>query len=182
MRPLLRTFFTVSAVVFTAFNVRAAEPTLPVQVMVLGTYHFANPGRDVNNMRAESVLTPKRQAELAEVARAVAAWKPTHVMVEMEAQAPTFTVAAYRTFTPARLATEPNEIDQVGFRIARLVGLAEVQGIDIQPQVGEADYYPYDQVRAAAKLLGQTAILEANGAELRAFIARFEAMQKNGDG
>ncbi len=116
MHSLIRAFLDAVALVFAAHAVRAAEPVAPVQVMVLGTYHFANPGRDVNNMRAESVLTSKRRAELAEVARAVAAWKPTHAMVEMEAP--------------------------------------------------------------AAKAAGQTAVLAANGTELRAFAARFEAMQE----
>ena len=37
----------------------------PIQVMVLGTYHFGNPGLDLHNMKVESVLTPAKQAELA---------------------------------------------------------------------------------------------------------------------
>jgi hypothetical protein len=49
-----------------------ASPALaalpPVEVMVLGTYHFGNPGLDLNNMKADSVLTPARQRELAAVA------------------------------------------------------------------------------------------------------------------
>ena len=46
----------------------AKEPQ--VEVMVLGSYHFGNPGRDVNNQKVDSVLVPKKQAELEALARA----------------------------------------------------------------------------------------------------------------
>src|SRR4051812_37581346 len=43
-----------------------AEPTpqgeRPIQVMILGVYHFGNPGRDLHNVQAEDVTTPRRQA------------------------------------------------------------------------------------------------------------------------
>ena len=42
-----------------------APPPASVQVMVLGSYHFDNPGRDVVNIKADDVRTPKRQRELA---------------------------------------------------------------------------------------------------------------------
>ena len=35
----------------------------PIEVMVLGTYHMGNPGRDLVNVRADDVTAPKRQAE-----------------------------------------------------------------------------------------------------------------------
>ena len=38
-----------------------------VQVMLLGTYHFANPGRDVIKQDIDDVLQPKRQAELEDL-------------------------------------------------------------------------------------------------------------------
>jgi hypothetical protein len=47
----------------------AATPAAPAraEVLVLGTYHMANPGRDIFNMQADDVLAPKRQTEIAEV-------------------------------------------------------------------------------------------------------------------
>ena len=38
------------------------------EILVLGTYHMANPGRDVYNMQADDVLAPKRQQEMAQLA------------------------------------------------------------------------------------------------------------------
>jgi len=45
----------------------AVEPAARAEVLVLGVYHMANPGRDVFNMKADDVLAPKRQAEMAEL-------------------------------------------------------------------------------------------------------------------
>jgi len=59
-----------------------ADGAPPVQVMVLGTYHMDNPGLDLHNARADDVLTPRRQAELAAVAEALAAFKPTVIAIE----------------------------------------------------------------------------------------------------
>ena len=57
-----------------------AQPAPKVEVMILGTYHMSNPGRDLHNMRADDVLAPKRQSELEAVASGLAlsgSWKPS---------------------------------------------------------------------------------------------------------
>ena len=60
---------------FLSTNLLAQSPTpapARIQVMVLGTYHFDNPGQDLHNMKVDSVLTPAKQAELADVASRLA--------------------------------------------------------------------------------------------------------------
>ena len=54
----------------------------PIQVMILGTYHFGNPGLDLHNMKVDSVLTPAKQAELADVAARLAKFNPTKIAIE----------------------------------------------------------------------------------------------------
>ena len=99
-----------AAVLLVSLAAPVAAAPAPVEVMVLGTYHFGNPGLDLNNMKVDSVLTPKRQAELDRVAKALATFKPTRVMVEMQSEAPEFAVAEYRRFDDAMLAAQANEI------------------------------------------------------------------------
>jgi Family of unknown function (DUF5694) len=154
----------------------AAEP--PVDVMVLGTYHFGNPGLDTNNIKVDSVLTAERQAQLDAVARALLAFRPTRVMVEMESDAPDLATNAYAKFTMADLKTAANEIDQIGFRVAKMAGLTTVEGIDEQPKAGEPDYYPYDKLQATATKFGQSSLLVAANAPNRTALAKFEADQK----
>ena len=37
------------------------------EVLVVGTFHMANPGHDMFNMQADDVLAEKRQKEIAQV-------------------------------------------------------------------------------------------------------------------
>jgi hypothetical protein len=46
----------------------AAEPAPnPVEVMVVGVFHMNNPGHDLHDPKADDVLEPKRQREIAAV-------------------------------------------------------------------------------------------------------------------
>jgi len=52
------------------------------EILVLGTYHMANPGQDVFNMHADSVLSPKRQQEVAQLIEVLKKFRPTKIAVE----------------------------------------------------------------------------------------------------
>ncbi len=148
----------------------AAAPA-PVQVMVLGTYHFGNPGRDNHNVVAEDVRAPKRQAELARLADALAAWRPTRIAVEDEGVGPDLSVPGYTRFAMADLATARNERDQIGYRLARKLGLPTVQGIDV-----EFDF-PYEAVAGWAAAHGEKPALDAMNADVAAMVGAFTARQ-----
>lgn len=169
--------------IMVALALLGAVPTVgaeaPVEVMVLGAYHFANPGLDTNNIKVDSVLTPERQADLQRVAKALASFRPTHVMVEMQSDAPDFAIEEYRRFDDAMLAKDANEIVQIGYRTARVAGLANVNGIDEQPKAGEPDYFPYDKLQDTAARFGQTAALEALNGPTVVWLKNFEAAQKS---
>ena len=148
----------------------AAEPA-PVEVMVLGTYHFDNPGRDLNNVTADDVTLPKRQAELAALSEALAAFRPTKVMVERQSAAPDLADDRFAAFTPAALASDRNEIVQIGYRLAHRLKLGKVHAIDEQPGPGEPDYFPFGKVAefaAANGLQPRIDALMAKGAAITA--------------
>ena len=153
-----------------------AVATAPVQVMVLGTYHFDNPGLDVVNVKVDDVTAPHRQRELAALADAIAAFRPTRVMVETERPGPSHDVTDYARFTPARLGLDRNEITQIGYRIAYRAGLKSVQGIDEQGGAGEPDYFPFDRVQAYAASRGKSAELTATTAGIQRSATETEAL------
>jgi hypothetical protein len=151
----------------------------PIQVMVVGTYHFGNPGRDVHNVKADSVLTPERQAELDGISAALAEFKPTKIMVEVESDAPDLAVERYRKFSLDSLKSNPNETEQIGFRLAKRMGHSTVYGIDEQPKQGEPDYFPYRALEAAAAANRQTAALTESNAPVGKWTEDFSARQKS---
>jgi hypothetical protein len=105
------------------------DPT-EVQVMLLGTYHFANPGQDVIKQDIDDVLQPKRQAELEDRARRLDQWKPDRIAVEWPFSRTDTTRARYARYLAKTLAPNRNEVVQIGFRLAALSGHDAVYPID----------------------------------------------------
>lgn len=165
------------AIAVLVYTPARAEPP-PVKVMILGTYHFDNPGLDTHNLKADDVTTPRRQAELAELAVRIKRFKPTRVAVESAVDAADLKLAAYRAYVPADLATTRNERAQIGFRIAHDAGLADVYGIDEQSHT--IDYYPYDKVKVYAEHGGAAARARpaALNQQVEAMLGEFTAAQK----
>lgn len=127
-----RLLLALLAALAVALPATAQEvPAEPVRVMILGTWHFANPGEDVHNMRADPVTTPQKQAELAAVAEALARFGPTAVALERVARDPaTMLDHRWPAFAPEMLLSDADERTQIGHRLAHVAGITRVYAID----------------------------------------------------
>lgn len=141
---------------------RAAEVT---QVMVLGTFHMGNPGRDMHDVHADDVLAPKRQAEIAAIVAGLARFHPTVVDIEWPAD---IVKQRYAAFVAGTLPPSRNESVQLGFRLAQATGAA-IHGIDVDGD------FPYDAVEAYAKSHQESDLL----ARADGVIARETDMQQH---
>lgn len=101
-----------------------------VEVLLLGSYHMANPGADAFNLEADDVLLPERQAEIEAVVERLAGFAPTHVAVEAP-RGDTATLARYRAYTEGERELRRSEEEQIGFRLARRLGHETVHPIDV---------------------------------------------------
>jgi Family of unknown function (DUF5694) len=153
-----------------------APTPVPIQVMVLGTYHFGNPGLDLHNMKVESVLTSEKQAELADVAARLAKFGPNKIAVEETSDLSDFGLKSYKSFTPEKLNTNADERVQIAFRLAHRLGQKIVYGIDEQSKT--IDYFPFDRVQAYAKAHGQHAVLDALQQQVEQMMKEMERAQK----
>jgi hypothetical protein len=140
---------------------QSSEMTRPprAEVLVVGTYHMANPGRDIFNMQADDVLAPKRQAEIAQVVATLRKFQPTKVALE-------------RTVGDARIAKDyaaylsgthnltRNEAEQLGFRLAKELGHKSVYAVDV------AGEFPYQHLLNFAKATNRAKELDALMAEI----------------
>lgn len=120
-----------------------------IRVMVLGTYHMANPGRDLVNVEADDVLDAERQAGLEDLADLLSGWAPDRVAVELphEWQADVETAyESYRTGQRAYDRAEPfpdplpdglarTESVQIGFRLADRLDHAAPLAVDHESRV-----------------------------------------------
>ena len=80
---------------------QSPSPTpAPAEIMILGTYHFGNPGLDLHNMKAKNVLTPERQQEFDDIAARLAKFKPTRIAIEALSDRPDYSSQKYTEFSP----------------------------------------------------------------------------------
>lgn len=139
----------------------------PVSVMVIADFHMANPGHDIHNVTVGDVLLPDRQAEIARITNALAAFHPTKVMAEWPAD---LASERYGQYLAGTLPPSRNEVVQLGFRLAKSSGLNRFYGID-----ADGDF-PYEPVQAFAHEHGLSALVERANAEIETFVQSQTAM------
>jgi hypothetical protein len=125
---------------------RAADPTPPpgwpacsarqAQVMLVGTYHMAGSSRDTYADTASDILTPRRQTEVRALVEALARLRPTKIALEAGVAEQTPLNEAYHTYLRGSHALTSNERQQVGFRLARLLGHDSVYAVDAPMSIG----------------------------------------------
>jgi len=164
---------------FLSTNLLAQSPTpapTRIQVMVLGTYHFDNPGQDLHNMKVDSVLTPSKQVELADLASRLAKFNPTKIAVEALSDRPDFVSNKFDGVASEKLITDPDERTQIAFRLAHHLGHKSVYGIDEQSKT--IDYFPFDKVEAYANAREQGAALGRMQEKVEEMMKQMETAQK----
>jgi len=132
------------------------KPAVPVraEVLVLGVYHMANPGHDIFNTQADDVLAPKRQAEMAQLTEVLKRFHPTKIAVEADVWNKHIS-EAYTDYVAGKHELTRNEIEQIGFRLARELGHKTVYTVDAD---GE---FPYQRLVNYAKGSGRSKELDA---------------------
>lgn len=167
-------FAVLAAFAFPAtISAKESEPEA-IEVMVLGVYHFDNPGLDMVNSKVDDMLAPRRQQEIEQLVNALAEWGPTKIAVEQMAPLPTLHMEGYAR-TDELLKTSRNETVQIGYRLGRKLGHEAVYGYDEQPDDTEPDYFPMGKVQAFAQANDGMDLLVGLMAEVQAESARQDA-------
>ncbi|HEY6136439.1 MAG TPA: DUF5694 domain-containing protein [Thermoanaerobaculia bacterium] len=155
---------TVLAALIAALATLSAAAEAPrAEVLVLGVYHMANPGRDIFNTKADDVLTPKRQAEIAQLIEALEKFKPTKVAIEADVyseRAP----KQYADYVAGNYTLTRNENDQIGYRLAKELGHAKIYAVDTDGD------FPFQRLMNYAKGSGRAKDIEAMMGEIGAMV------------
>ena len=131
----------------------SSPPANPkAHVLVLGTFHMANPGHDLLNMHVDDMLVPKRQAEIEQFVAALEKFRPTKIAVEVEPTNKEF-LQKYQDYLAGKYSLKANEVDQIGLRMAKRLGHKQVYPIDVM-----ADF-PFEPVQTFAQKHHQEQIL-----------------------
>ena len=128
---------------------RAVSPS-PIQVLVLGVFHFANPNADYAKFQGVDVLTSTRQQEIHAVITQLARFRPTKIALERVPSESDSINADYRRYLAGTFALTRNEIHQLGFRLAALLHLPSLFPVDFQLGMGIDSVLAYAQVHDTA--------------------------------
>ncbi|MFP2924396.1 DUF5694 domain-containing protein [Pyxidicoccus sp. 3LG] len=130
------------------FGAKEPKPRL----MMLGTFHFEDAGLDEYKPQHRlDVLSPERQREVEALVEALAKFQPTRIAVEVNVPQQDKLDAQYQDYVAGRAELTANEVDQVGFRLAKKLGHPKVYAIDSAPhQVLDQLYYAVDEKQVAA--------------------------------
>jgi hypothetical protein len=124
------------------------------QILVLATYHMANPGHDIYNLEADDVLAPKRQQEIARLIEVLKEFHPTKIAVESDVWSKKVG-QQYSDYLAGNYTLSRNEIDQIGYRLAK-----ELSHQAVYP-VNEDGDFPIARVTNWAKANGRAQKLDA---------------------
>lgn len=156
----MRLVFAAAIAAAFAFAPPAAAADAPVEVMIVGTFHMSNPGRDMHNVQVDDVLLPKYQTQIQVAVDGLARFRPTMIDVEW----PAATVdERWAKYTAGTLDPSRNEVVQLGFRLAKQTN-AQIHGIDVDGD------FPFEPVQTYAAAHGQGDILAKLGADVEAMV------------
>jgi hypothetical protein len=159
----------ISALDAAAQGSQPATPT--IEVLIVGTYHFDNPGQDLVNPEVPDVLSPAKQAEIADVVEGLARFRPTKIAVEAQRGGTARLDSLYRGVLAGTRSLGRNEVEQLGFRLAHRLRHGRVYPIDAP---GE---FPIEPVFAYAERHDTAALRRLRGA-LSQVAAEHDSLQR----
>ena len=121
------------------------------KAMVLGVFHFANPGLDDYKPRFPfNILEEKRQVELDTLLTRIAKYQPTKILIEWNRiRLDSVVEVRFKEYLNGEfsLAEKENEVFQIGFKLAKKLGHPKVYCSDAKADWfgAEMDWDNYDE-------------------------------------
>jgi len=162
----MRQTFSLFALLSLAVCGYAQSNSRP-EILVLGTYHMANPGHDIYNMKADDMLSARRQAEIEQVVEVLKKFHPTKIAIESDVSSDRRT-KEYADYLTGKYTLSRNEIDQIGYRVAKELGHKTIYPVDVDGD------FPIRRVSNYAKANGR-------GEQFDAMMAKTGEMVKTQD-
>ena len=119
--------------------------TKPTEVLLVGTFHFNNPGADIAKVKTFDVMTPKVQTELETITDKINLFHPDKLFVEwpwneqsdLDALYAQYLQGKYEEYVTAKYPKPAqrefylkNEIFQLAFRAGKKLKLTKIHAID----------------------------------------------------
>jgi len=141
---------------FFSFCINAQPATgKKTEVLLLGTFHFDNPGLDVAQFEDANVLTAKRQQEIEELVKKLIAFQPDAIFIEATPRFQKHFDSLLTAYKNGRYQLTANEIDQLGFRLGKEQNLSTLHCVDYS-----GANFPFDSLVKVVTAAQQTQMLQ----------------------
>jgi len=112
-----------------------SENSEQTPIMLLGMYHFNNPGKDSYNTEVDDYWSDKRQKEIKEVVHLLEEYKPTKILVELSPKEQSKIDSLYSLYLKNQITLKDiqggiNEVYQIGFRLGKQLDEIDLITID----------------------------------------------------
>lgn len=172
-------FLSLVLLIFGCKKEQDKAPIKPIEsvnskeVLLVGTFHYNNPGADVAKTKSFDILNQKSQNELKEISKHIKKYNPTKIFVEWPYNEQKELDSLYQLYTSDNYFENDslsdfylkNEIFQLAFRAAKENDLTTVYGIDYSTS------FPFGDVMAAIEQNNQSELK----AEIENGISKFTA-------
>lgn len=138
-------------------SVVATAQSKKKQILLIGTFHFENPGYDVAKVNTFDVMTPKSQKELESMTNQIKKFGPDKVFVEWEYKKQEQLDKFYKRNLDSLLAKNADERVQLALRVAKKLNHKTMYAIDYT-ETG----FPYEMMLKGMELAGQQELMEKN--------------------
>lgn len=129
------------------------------KVLLLGCFHFDNPGLDVAKFENADILSDKRQKEVMEVVKILKQFKPDKIFVEVPVEMQGRLDSNIIKYKNGQFTLSATETHQLGYRLAKELNLSTLFGVDYRDA-----QFPFDSLVKSAT--------EARQFELLGYIKR----------
>ena len=159
------------------------KETNPKEVLLLGTFHYHNPGADVAQTKSFDILSPKAQKDLDKMTAQILAFNPTKLFVEWPYKEQAELDSLYNLYKAGNYFKQENlsnfykknEIFQLAFRVAKANNLERVYAIDYTDT-----NFPYTEVMEDIEANQQTQLQQEIEEKLKWFSADFDSQIDQG--
>ena len=137
------------------FNMASAQ-TKKKQILLVGTFHYANPGLDVAQLNSFDILSEKSQKELEIMSDKIKKFGPDKIFVEWEFKKQADLDKFYNKNTDSLFKTNKNEITQLALRTAKKLNHKKLYGMNLYTS------FPYDSLMMSMEKANQKDLLKRN--------------------
>ncbi|MEO5685615.1 MAG: DUF5694 domain-containing protein [Chitinophagaceae bacterium] len=125
------------------------------KVLLLGTFHFDNPGLDVAKFEDVHALSAKRQQEIRQVLEKLVKFKPDKIFVEVPVERQPKLDSNFQQYKAGNFELRASETHQLGYRLAKELNLPSLFAVDYN-----AADFPFDSLMKSAAEAKQFALLD----------------------